>query len=69
MDASEKMTLQEFRDWIQSEVKEVNQRIEKGKGTWPNEDYVKDEDWGRLMSKKHTLDDVRYMLTRVGDGR
>ncbi len=54
-----------FRQWLQAEREEVNQRIEKGKGTWPHEDYVKDEDWARLMATKHTLENVVYMLNKL----
>jgi len=57
--------MEKFIAWLEDELERVNKIIEMGKGTWPNENYIKDEDWARLMARKHALDDVRYQIAEL----
>jgi hypothetical protein len=53
-----------FVAWLRDQLEYVNEKIERGKGTWPEDDYVKDEDWARLMASKDLLDSIFYVLKK-----
>jgi hypothetical protein len=57
--------MEKFITWLNMQIEEINLRIERGKGIWPQSDYIKDEHWARMLERKHVLDDVRYMLTKL----
>ena len=52
--------------WLRDRLEYVNEKIQKGKGTWPEEGYVMDDEWIRLLAKKELLDDFFYVLKKQG---
>lgn len=47
---------------IVNEMKFAQERIDRGKGTWPERDYVTDERWARLLERRDTLANVEGTL-------
>ncbi|TXH49893.1 MAG: hypothetical protein E6Q97_21580 [Desulfurellales bacterium] len=48
--------------WLKAESQDINERISKGKGTWPNQDYIRDETWSIWQGEKATLDRVLHKI-------
>jgi len=53
-------------EWLRDKLDYVNEKLDKGKGTWPEEGYVKDDEWAALLAKKDLLDDIFYVLRTQG---
>jgi hypothetical protein len=54
------MTLEES---VRKRLKEVRELIARGKGTWPNPDYVQDHVWDAWNGERHVL---RMVLIDAG---
>ena len=50
----------EIINYIKTELKEVQLRLKKGKGIWPNSNYVRDEIWASLKGEEVTLKSILY---------
>lgn len=48
---------------VKTRLKEVNSLIGRGKGTWPQKDYVKDETWAGWQAERNCL---QMVLQRAG---
>lgn len=48
---------------VKTRLKEVNELIARGKGTWPQKDYVRDDTWAGWQAECHCL---RMVLQRAG---
>lgn len=53
-------------EWLRDELEYTNQKIKKGKGTWSEYGYIKDDDWAALMAEKNLLDDIFCALKKQG---
>jgi hypothetical protein len=47
---------------VQSELDEVNSRIQRGRGTWPTKDYVQDATWDGWRGEQYALERVIRIL-------
>lgn len=50
MSADERLTM--VIDYCTKELARLDAQIERGKGTWPNSDYVTDDTWSRWHSQQ-----------------
>jgi len=50
---------------VRERLAEVMAKISKGKGIWPERDYVKDDDWAFLLGQRYILDKVLWDAERV----
>jgi hypothetical protein len=48
---------------VKVRLKEVDDLIARGKGEWPNQNYVRDEIWAGWQAERHCL---RMVLQRAG---
>lgn len=60
------MEAQAIIEIIKQELQVYDDLIEKGKGTWPNEDYVRDSRWHSWHGSKMALRSVLYKIGPEG---
>lgn len=52
---AERDIAQKMLAYLEREMAEVESNIERGKGTWPNKDYVRDDTWLRWYATHRAL--------------
>ena len=50
----------EIIDYIRKELEEVQLRLKRGKGTWPQKDYITDDIWAMWRSDEITLKSILH---------
>ncbi len=61
--------LAEVKGLCETELREADERLAKGKGTWPNSDYVKDDTWNHIRGQAYALRRVLARRVRAMNGR
>jgi len=51
----QKIKLERLLFAVKSRLKEVESRINAGKGVWPDSDYVRDETWAGYIAEQYCL--------------
>ena len=49
---------QQLVDFVQSELHDVTERLNRGRGEWPKKNYVTEAAWNRRQAEQSTLERV-----------
>ena len=55
-------TVDSIVGFIRSELEDVSERLNRGKGEWPTSNYVRDEVWAMWRSEQSTLERVLHHI-------
>ncbi len=67
IDPQELSRLRAVESKIASELKEHRERLDRGKGTWPQEDYIKDETWAYWKGQLSILERLSAITAPKGN--
>lgn len=56
--------IETIKTYLKNRIKDCEDRIEKGQGTWPEPNYIKDSIWQAWFTEKHTLEGVLEIIER-----
>ena len=59
------MQWDELREHIEARLRETEGVLAKGKGAWPNSNYIKDAVWEHLQGQAYALRDVIRAMGKV----